>query len=109
MTRDSSQIGSSEAVVPGASSSVIPAGDAPRERLLGGVYAFTAYLLWGILPLYFLALTPTGAWELVAWRIVLSLGFCAILLTVTRHWGRVGRIMRQRRLVVLTALAGALI
>ena len=56
----------------------------PRERLLGGIYAFTAYLLWGFLPLYFLALAPTGPWELVAWRIVLSLVFCAILLTVTR-------------------------
>ena len=83
--------------------------EAPRERLLGGAYAFTAYLLWGFLPLYFLALAPTGPWELVAWRIVLSLGFCAILLTVMRGWGRLGRIMRQPRLLALTALAGALI
>jgi chloramphenicol-sensitive protein RarD len=80
-----------------------------RERALGGVYAFTAYLLWGFLPLYFIALAPTGAWELVAWRILLSLGFCAILLTVTRKWRRLGGIMRQRRLLALTALAGALI
>lgn len=81
----------------------------PRQRLLGGVYAFTAYLLWGILPLYFLALAPTGAWELVAWRILLSLGFCVILLTVMRGWGRLVRIMRQPRLLALTALAGGLI
>ena len=80
----------------------------PRA-LLGGVYAFTAYLLWGFLPLYFLALAPTGPWELVAWRILLSLGFCAILLTVMRGWRRLGRIMRQPRLLALTALAGALI
>ena len=107
MTRDSSQIGASEGIEPDPSPSAAP--DAPRERLLGGVYAFTAYLLWGILPLYFLALAPTGAWELVAWRIVLSLGFCAILLTVTGKWRRLGRIMRQPRLLALTALAGALI
>ena len=87
----------------------ISLGAAPRERLLGGVYAFTAYLLWGVLPLYFLALAPTGAWELVAWRIVLSLGFCLILLTVMRGWRRLGRIMAQPRLLALTALAGALI
>lgn len=80
-----------------------------RERALGGVYAFSAYLLWGFLPLYFIALAPTGAWELVAWRILLSLAFCAILLTVTRTWRRLGGIMRQRRLLALTALAGALI
>ncbi|WP_344092365.1 EamA family transporter RarD [Microbacterium deminutum] len=86
-----------------------PSGDPARERLLGGVYAFTAYLMWGILPLYFLALAPTGPWELVAWRILLSLAFCVILLTVMRGWGRLARIMRQKRLLALTAFAGALI
>ena len=63
------------------------AADPARERALGGVYAFTAYFLWGFLPLYFLLLRPTGPWELVAWRILLSLGFCAILLTVTARLG----------------------
>lgn len=83
--------------------------DASREHLLGGVYAFSAYLLWGFLPLYFVLLVPTGAFELVAWRIVLSLGFCAILLTVTRSWGRLVAVTRQPRLLWLTALAGVLI
>jgi chloramphenicol-sensitive protein RarD len=85
------------------------APDAARERAIGGVYAFTAYFMWGFLPLYFLLLVPTGPWELVAWRIVLSLGFCVILLTVMRGWGRLIAIMRQPRLLLLTGLAGALI
>lgn len=80
-----------------------------RERALGGVYAFAAYLLWGFLPLYFVLLAPTGPWELVAWRIALSLVFCMLLLTVTRTWRRLRAIMRQPRLLGLTALAGALI
>jgi chloramphenicol-sensitive protein RarD len=82
---------------------------AARERALGGVYAFTAYLLWGFLPLYFVLLAPTGPWELVAWRILLSLVFCAFLLTVTRSWPRLVAIMRRPRLLGLTASAGALI
>lgn len=80
-----------------------------RERTLGGVYALAAYLLWGFLPLYFLALAPIGPFELVAWRVLLSLVFCAILLTVTRGWTTLSRIMRQPRLLALTALAGILI
>ena len=40
---------------------------------------------------------------------MLSFGFCLILLTVMRGWRRIGRIMAQRRLLALTALAGALI
>jgi len=81
----------------------------PRERTLGGVYAFSAYLLWGFLPLYFLLLAPTGPWEIVAWRIVLSLGFCALLLTVTRTWPRLAAIFRKPRVLGLTVIAGLLI
>lgn len=80
-----------------------------RQRLFGGVSAFTSYFIWGFLPLYFLLLAPTGPWELVAWRILLSLGFCLLLLTVTRTWSRLLVIMKQPRLLGLTAVAGILI
>lgn len=80
-----------------------------RERTLGGLFAFGAYLLWGFLPLYFLLLAPTGPWELVAWRILLSLVFCAFLLTVMRAWPRLAAIFRQPRVIGLTVIAGLLI
>ncbi|WP_309067203.1 EamA family transporter RarD [Microbacterium sp.] len=75
----------------------------------GTLYALGAFVLWGILPLYFVALAPTGSWEVVAWRVVLSLVFCAILLTVTRGWGRMIAILRRPRLALLMGLAGVLI
>jgi len=78
-------------------------------RTTGALYAIAAYLLWGLLPLYFLLLTPTGPWELVAWRVVLSLVFCVVLLTVTRGWKALGAIIRRPQLLALTALAGVLI
>lgn len=83
--------------------------DPSRDQTVGGLYAFAAYLLWGFLPLYFLLLAPTGPWEVVAWRILLSLAFCVILLAVTRTWRRLLAILRQRRLVLWTIVAGALI
>lgn len=83
--------------------------DRMRESTLGGLYALGAYLLWGTLPLYFLLLVPSGGWEIVAWRIALSLVFCLVLLAVTRTWRRFGAILRQPRLLGWTALAGALI
>ncbi len=95
-------------VVPDAAAPA-SAPDAARERAIGGVYAFTAYLLWGFLPLYFLLLAPAGPWEIVAWRILLSLVFCVVLLTVTRTWRSLRAIMRQRRLLLWTAVAGVLI
>jgi chloramphenicol-sensitive protein RarD len=80
-----------------------------RERGLGVAYSLGAYVLWGVLPVYFLLLLPTGGWEVVAWRIALSLVFCLFLLAVTRTWGRLSAILRQPRLLALTALAGILI
>ncbi|MCT9818962.1 EamA family transporter RarD [Microbacterium sp. W1N] len=80
-----------------------------REQFVGGVYAFAAYFLWGFMPLYFLTLAPTGPWEVVSWRILFSLLFCAILLTVTRSWGKLFAILRNRRLVFWTIVAGLLI
>ncbi|WP_298944405.1 EamA family transporter RarD [uncultured Microbacterium sp.] len=80
-----------------------------RDQRLGGVYAFVAYFLWGFMPLYFLTLAPTGPWEVVSWRILFSLAFCAILLTVTRTWSNLIAILRDRRLVFWTIIAGLLI
>lgn len=82
----------------------------PRATRTAGVaYAGAAYLLWGVLPLYFLLLVPTGSWEVVAWRVILSLVFCLLLLTVTRGWSALRVIVAQPRLLGWTALAGLLI
>lgn len=78
-------------------------------RTAGVAYAGGAYLLWGVLPLYFLLLQPTGAWEVVAWRVLLSFGFCLLLLTITRGWTAFLAIVRSPRLLGWTAVAGLLI
>ena len=83
--------------------------ESARDERRGGVYAFAAYFLWGFMPLYFLLLAPIGPWEIVVWRILFSLAFCAILLTVTRTWGKLFAILRDRRLVFWTIVAGLLI
>lgn len=82
-----------------------PAGGSTR----GALYALSAYLLWGVLPIYFLQLKPTDPFEVVAWRIVLAFAFCLLLLTVLRAWRPFLAIVRQPRLMALTALAGVLI
>ncbi|MDU0344631.1 EamA family transporter RarD [Microbacterium sp. KSW2-29] len=87
-----------------------PAPSAPTGgSTRGALYALGAYLLWGVLPIYFLQLKPTGPFEVVAWRIVLAFVFCLLLLTVLRAWRPFLAIVRQPRLMVLTAVAGVLI
>ena len=76
---------------------------------VGLAFAIGAYGLWGFLPLYFTTLAPAGPIEIVAWRVVLSLVFCAILLTVTRGWHALAVIARDRRTMLIMGAAGALI
>jgi chloramphenicol-sensitive protein RarD len=80
-----------------------------EHRRSGLTYAISAYVLWGILPIYFLALAPASAWEIVAWRVIFSLAFCAIALTVTRAWRGFGALLKDRRVLFTMGLAGALI
>ncbi|QDZ14925.1 EamA family transporter RarD [Humibacter ginsenosidimutans] len=75
----------------------------------GIVYAVAAYLIWGFLPIYFIALAPTGPFEIVAWRVLFSLVFCAIAIAVTRAWRPFLAILKRPRIVLIMGAAGVLI
>lgn len=79
------------------------------ERITGMFHATGAYLLWGVLPIYLWFAQPTGTVELIAWRVILSLVFCAGVLTVLKTWPRFVALVRQPRVVLILALAGVLV
>ncbi len=76
---------------------------------VGAVQAVAAYILWGGLPLYFVALAPANAFEIVAWRVLFSFAFCAILVSATRGWRRLAGIITTRRVVLTLGVAGILV
>ncbi len=87
-----------------------PAPSTPARGLGPGLgFAISSYALWGFLPLYFLLLAPTGPFEIVALRILLSLVFCVLLLTVVRGWRAFANLARQPRVLGIMAIAGVLI
>jgi chloramphenicol-sensitive protein RarD len=69
----------------------------------------TAYALWGLFPLYFPLLEPAGGLEIVAHRVLWSLLFIGILLTVVRRWSQVRALATDRRRLLVLAGAGLLI
>ena len=75
----------------------------------GLAFAVGSYVLWGFLPVLFVSLQPAGPIEIVAWRIVLSLIFCVILISLTRGWPRLLAILRDRATMVTLSLAGVFI
>ena len=75
----------------------------------GTAFGFSAYLLWGLFPLYFHALIPAGAWEILSHRILWTLALCLILLAATRNLGFLGRLLRDGRRLATMSVAALLI
>lgn len=57
----------------------------------GVIAAFGAYLLWGLLPVYFKWIDNTSAFEILAHRVVWSVIFLAIITCVVKEWQQVWR------------------
>lgn len=79
------------------------------ELRRGTLYAFLAYGIWGLFPLYFHALSPSGAFEILAHRILWTLAFCAVVLLVRRDLGWLLGVVRRPRLMGGLTLAALLI
>ncbi len=98
---------STDVPVPTSTPGVPPAPAVPDR--VGLALGAGAYLLWGVLPIYFPLLAPAGAVEIIGHRVVWSLGFCLLLLVVTRTWGRFVAALRSPRTLGLLAIAAALV
>ena len=75
------------------------AASADAELRKGTLYGVAAYAIWGTFPLYFHALKPSGPWEILAHRIVWTLVFCGLILTIRRDWGWMRTTLRNPRLL----------
>jgi len=84
-------------------------GDEREEFRRGTVYGFLAYAIWGVFPLYFAALKPAGAWEILAHRILWTLVLCVGILAIRRDlaWSR--QLLRRPRLGLGVTIAALLI
>ncbi|WP_433212959.1 EamA family transporter RarD [Dactylosporangium sp. CS-047395] len=75
----------------------------------GYLSALTANVLWGVFPLYFHALRPAGAVEVLAHRVVWSLLTMVLVIAAIRHWRRVGGLLKQTKRMAGLAAAAVLI
>ncbi|WP_188188569.1 EamA family transporter RarD [Nonomuraea sp. SYSU D8015] len=72
----------------------------------GVLYGIAAYTMWGLFPLYWPLLKPSGAVEILAHRMVWSLVAVAAVLLVRRHWSWIRELARQpAKLGLLTVAA----
>ncbi|MER6510116.1 EamA family transporter RarD [Nonomuraea sp. NPDC001636] len=75
----------------------------------GVLFGIAAYTMWGLFPLYWPLLKPSGAVEILAHRMVWSLVAVAVVLAVRRHWSWFRELARQPRKLVLLTIAAIVI
>lgn len=90
----------------------VPATDhaaSMRNARAGFVYGLAAYGLWGIMPIYFKWLKTVPSVDIVAHRVVWSLGVLIILVTLGRVWGEVRSAIKNHRIRAILLLTSVLI
>ncbi|WP_425485429.1 EamA family transporter RarD [Arthrobacter wenxiniae] len=99
----------STATTPAKTTSTARIKPVRSETATGMLFGIGAYGLWGLLPLYFIWLMPAGSLEIVANRVVWSVVFCALVITLTRGWAKIGAAVRNPRILGTLGVAGVLI
>ncbi len=75
----------------------------------GVLYAGLAYVAWGLLPIFFKQISNVNAFEIVAHRMVWSLGFLLCVLAVLRRRAWLQDIIRQPRVLLAFGVSALLL
>jgi len=80
-----------------------------RRATLGVLSGAGAFFVWGMVPIYFRALQGVSALEIIAHRVLWSVAFLVLLLSLTRGFGDLRATLGQPRTVARLALTSALV
>lgn len=88
-----------------------PSIQAPQsgDSVRGFVYALTAYLLWGFLPLYMKAVAHISPLEVIVHRVVWSVPIAAIVLIVLGRTAEIRQALTTPRMLAMACLTASLI
>jgi len=79
----------------------VPPNDG-RNGLAAGI---TAYMIWGLFPVYFILTKSVPALELLGHRIIWSVPFCLLILAVRKQLGDVLNVIKNLKLMLLLLAA----
>nr|BFE85655.1 hypothetical protein GCM10020093_082560 [Planobispora longispora] len=79
------------------------------ESRRGVLYGIAAYAMWGLFPLYWPLLKPSGALEILAHRMAWSLVAVLVILAAMRHWSWIRELLRTPGKLGLLTLAALII
>lgn len=79
------------------------------NKYIGILYAFLAFVLWGILPFYWKILKEVSTEEILSNRILWSFVFVSILMTLFKQWDKFIITLKNKRNLILIFLCSIMI
>lgn len=86
-----------------------PATEQRGSSRSGLLYGLGAYTIWGVIPLYFRALSNVAPLVILCHRVFWCALFLGILITIRREWTSIWPILRNRRKILLLSAGAVLI
>jgi len=80
-----------------------------NQQHTGIAAALGAYILWGLLPVYFKWIAHVSAFEILAHRVIWSVLFLAAILYATGQWRKLSSIFQDRAALAILAATATLI
>ncbi|MDF0604351.1 EamA family transporter RarD [Neisseriaceae bacterium TC5R-5] len=81
----------------------------PADSRRGVWLTATAFVCWGLFPLYWKPLQAIPAWQILSHRIIWSAVFLAGILCVRMQWAWLGKVMQQPRKYAVFAWSSSLL
>jgi chloramphenicol-sensitive protein RarD len=92
-----------------ASSETSPGQSASLSARTGLIQGLSAYMLWGVFPLYFRALADVPPMTILCHRIVWSSASLSLVIALRKEWPAIWPLVRNRRTLLLLSAGAVLI
>ena len=81
----------------------------PKQKSYGFIATLTAFLMWGLLPVYWKSLITVNPFEILCHRVVWSLVFISVVLTVRKGWRETFAPLGSKRDLLILAASSLMI
>jgi chloramphenicol-sensitive protein RarD len=85
-------------------------GETPEQITRDGILsALIAYLLWGVLPIYFILVKDVSSLEVLVHRVIWAVPFGALIIYVRKQWPEVRRALTHPKMLMYLSISALLI
>ncbi|TMP53379.1 EamA family transporter RarD [Pseudoalteromonas sp. S1688] len=79
------------------------------EQRKGAIFACLAFFMWGLAPIYFKMIQHVSAFEILMHRVIWSVMFLIVVVSVLNYWDKIKRILIQPKLILMLVVTSTLL